>query len=61
MTTAGKVFLIVLAVLVAIVGIFCGLYFGLPAFHDWFVGLFKAENAEAVEQGTKAIASLIIH
>lgn len=50
-----KVFLSILAVLAVLVGVFCGLYFGIPEVHDWFVNLFKPETTDAVEEGTQAV------
>ena len=49
-----KVFLCILGVLAVLVGVFCGLYFGIPEVHDWFVNLFKPETAETVEEGMQA-------
>ena len=50
-----KVFLVILGVLAVLAGVFCGLYFGVPEVHDWFVNLFKPETTETVEEGSQAM------
>lgn len=57
MSTGLKVFLWVVGILVVLVGVFCGLYFGVPEVHDWVVELFK--GAETVEEGTQAAISVL--
>lgn len=56
MTTGAKVSLWIIGIIAALAVIFVGLYFGVPAFHDWVVNLFTPEK---VEEGADVIENAV--
>lgn len=60
MKTGAKVFLWVLGIIVVLVAVFVGLYFGLPQFHDWVVKLFTPDKVEEGKTATEAMAKLFM-
>lgn len=54
-----KVVLWIIGILAVLAAVFCGLYFGVPAVHDWVVNLFTPDAKEPLEQGAKTISMLL--
>lgn len=63
LSTGAKVSLWIVGILVVLAAVFVGLYFGVPAVHDWVVELFTPEKVEevtdAVESATDAVQAFI--
>ena len=59
MSKKAKWTLIIVLGVAALAGVFCGLFFGVPAFHDWICGVAKPEVKEPIEQGAETLAVML--